>query len=1295
MALMTLRRARLLALVGSFALVAASVAVTIAALRTQQDDARVINLAGRQRMLIQKMILEAQGFQSGPGPTYRADLDDTAYVYFEQTLNALITGGEAPYTDGATVVLPPTHDPATLAQLTKVSSLWWNQIDPAIHVLLRDDPHDAASAQAAATIESLSPVLLLEMDKAVRLYEAEAERKVARAQSIQVGFLAIAAALVVVTFLLTERWVLVPIARLGAAARRMGEGDLDTPVSVVGLGEIDDLARSFDDMRQSLAASQVEQARLYTYAWERLERITALHDIDAAITSYLSMEETLDTLLEKVMERLRVDAAAVALVTSETGELNYAARRGLDGEFFKDGLLRVNEGIAGLVAHNSKPVAIVDVRGEPRFVRRSIAEQLGIVSYLAVPLRARGETLGVLELATREQHTFFPEEVDFFVTLAGQAAIVIENTRMFEEARRRATQQRTLAESAGAILARLDAGALWPAVTTAIWQTLAADRAAIYLYDPATDRLTCPYAFGLSSEYITVLNRHFRDVPGSRLLSDPRPITIADAQTDPTTAPFRDLIIREGFHSYAVFSLAAPGLAPGALVAYRNLVAPFTPDDIATGQTLAHIVAVALQNVRLFAQAQARREELEFLYHATLAVSTAVDLNMALAQAVALLADELKYPHVAIALVDETGEKIELRAQHGIPVKQWGPAGQGIRLGQGLVGWVVQHGQPLLVNDVSRDPRYVAGIPETRSELVVPLHIGERVIGAINAESTHLDAFTEADQRLLTTLAGQLATAIDQLRAEAAERQRSHELAAVARVSSALRGAPTRANMLPVILDQLLELLKAESAALAMRDPVSGETVIEVTRGTITLGADGLRLPASVGIAGQVIAAGQPYLSSNLQADSRFAPPDLLNDRRAAACIPLATQEQIIGALWVTRENDFGSEEVRLLTAIADMTANALYRAALHEQTEQRLQRLTALRAIDSAISSSLDLHVTLNVVLDQITTQLHLDAADVLLLNPHTKMLEYAAGRGFRSPGITHTRLGEGNAGRAALERRIVHIANLPEAKPFGQRTKLLSSDEAFIMYYAAPLIAKSEVKGVLEIFHRARLKPDAEWLGFLEALATQAAIAIDNAELFDRLQRSNAELALAYDATIEGWSRALDLRDKETEGHTQRVTEMTLRLARAMGIGDAELMHIRWGALLHDIGKMGIPDSILLKPGPLTDAEWAIMRLHPRYADQMLAPIAYLHPALDIPYCHHEKWDGTGYPRGLMGEKIPLAARIFAVVDEWDALCSDRPYRKAWPEEKVREHIRSLAGTHFDPQIVDRFLKLEENGE
>ena len=196
-------------------------------------------------------------------------------------------------------------------------------------------------------------------------------------------------------------------------------------------------------------------------------------------------------------------------------------------------------------------------------------------------------------------------------------------------------------------------------------------------------------------------------------------------------------------------------------------------------------------------------------------------------------------------------------------------------------------------------------------------------------------------------------------------------------------------------------------------------------------------------------------------------------------------------------------------------------------------------------------------------------------------------------------------------------------------------------------------------------------------------------------RLQRALSELQATYDATIEGWVHALDLRDKETEGHTLRVTGLALRVASALGMSDEQLTHVRRGALLHDIGKLGVPDSILLKPGPLTEEEWALMRRHTTNAYEWLASIPYLRPALDIPYCHHEKWDGSGYPRGLRGEEIPLAARLFALVDVWDALRSDRPYRAAWDVERVSAHIRSLAGAHFDPQLVELFLHLVTHPE
>jgi PAS domain S-box-containing protein len=386
-------------------------------------------------------------------------------------------------------------------------------------------------------------------------------------------------------------------------------------------------------------------------------------------------------------------------------------------------------------------------------------------------------------------------------------------------------------------------------------------------------------------------------------------------------------------------------------------------------------------------------------------------------------------------------------------------------------------------------------------------------------------------------------------------------------------------------------------------------------------------------------------------------------------------------------EFDIDDKAVRFIGTAQDVTERRVSEILINQQ----IKRLTALSEIDRAIISSFDQHHTLGVILSNTISQLQVDAAAVFVLDPEGDVLDYAAGQGFRTKIIEGARvlLGEINAGRVVKERRMIRIPDLRESTNTVLFNRFVMA-EGFISYVGVPLIVKGKVKGVLEVYQRSLLQPYQEWLDFFHALAGQTAIALESTSLLTSLQSTNQELAQAYEATIEGWSRAMDLRDRETAGHTERVTKLTLDLARAMGLDEARLIHIRRGSLLHDIGKLGVPDHILFKPVELTVEEREIMERHTEHAYEMLAPISYLKPALNIPYFHHERWDGTGYPLGLKGEQIPLEARIFAVVDVWDALLSDRPYRNAWSREQAFAYILSQAGIHFDPRVVDCFLEM-----
>ena len=383
--------------------------------------------------------------------------------------------------------------------------------------------------------------------------------------------------------------------------------------------------------------------------------------------------------------------------------------------------------------------------------------------------------------------------------------------------------------------------------------------------------------------------------------------------------------------------------------------------------------------------------------------------------------------------------------------------------------------------------------------------------------------------------------------------------------------------------------------------------------------------------------------------------------------------------------------------AIQDMT-RATQSVSVLEQTvndylKVRQSQLGALMGIGRTINSSLGLKRVLEEVMDTLIELMRAERGFLMLRESSTGELAVRIARG-----IAHINLDEESfkvsrtiVTRVAESGEPILTTNAQDDPRFNSQLSIAAFQLRSIL--CAPLKIKNEIIGVIYVDNRARSGIFQEnELGMIKAFADQAAVAIDNAQLFENLQASNRELQDAYQATLEGWVQALDMRDKETEGHTQRVTILTERLARAMGVEGDALINIIRGALLHDIGKMAIPDGILLKPDKLTDEERALIQKHPQYAHDMLKRIDFLLPAIDIPYCHHEKWDGTGYPQGLKGETIPFAARIFPVIDVWDALISDRPYRKALPHAEVRAYIEAESGKHFDPRVVEAFLALDD---
>lgn len=663
--------------------------------------------------------------------------------------------------------------------------------------------------------------------------------------------------------------------------------------------------------------------------------------------------------------------------------------------------------------------------------------------------------------------------------------------------------------------------------------------------------------------------------------------------------------------------------------------------------------------------------------------------------------------HISAGFVISKGEKLDVSSLPDLPL---GAPGRGTQ------SRVIHSGEPYYTPDyreavasskkeyvIDQDGKVGEGPPPdydpeiTRSAVFIPLKEQNEVIGVMQIQSFGLDAYTREDVDLLQSLAGVASIAIQNARLIDAEKKRREISETLVGITSALISTLELDEVLEYLLQELSRVIEFDTASLILLD------------------GDVLQIVASVGFEDpefiksltfpldenfpnyEVMQKKEPVMYQDVS--SRY--PVFKEDAetydsgwiKSWLGVPLLVKDKVIGMIAVDRKENiqFSKDEINLAEAFANQAATLIENTRLYSQSKRQLARLETLRQIDQTITSSLDLSLSLNVFLALLMEQLDVDAAGLYLYQDELQQLEFYLGKGFINQSWIEKeiRLGQGLVGKAALDRKSIYIKEISSKNQF-ELPEEAAKKEGFVSYYSCPLINKGNLVGLLEIFQRSVLNANPEWVRFLEMLTRQASIAVESVTQFDELEQSNINLMLAYDATLEKAVKALEARGFEPPGHSRRVIDTAVKIGVQMGLSSRELVSLRRGSLIHDLGMLAMPDSIVLKPGKLEPGEMRRIQEHPRLAYEWFSGVELLREALEIPLAHHERWDGSGYPRGLEGKQIPLNARIFSIVDVWDILKSERPYRAAWDLDKIYAYLDQQSGLDFDPDIVRVFFKI-----
>lgn len=1046
------------------------------------------------------------------------------------------------------------------------------------------------------------------------------------------------------------------------------------------------------EMLASYASAALRNAQLFEQTGLRLQELSTISKVSNAIRGTEKRSEIIAVVLKQITGLLHAEHACLVSLDTQTGE--HLVELGL-GDWAAATGQRIprGKGIVSQIASNRQTFIAADMRNEENLYFKNLFQR--IRSAVGMPLLVRDEYIASLWVGREESNgrLFSSMEISLLTSVANITANALHRVDLHQQALTHSAQMVTINELGRTLATTNDLGSMYQHLSLSMERLLP----------------------DISGIYISEINKKHKKFRCASAYQDGKfiePAALQDCIHTPQDEDYLEQVGRTGKPGLpdgeASSALYIPMITRdeviGVVKVQRTAQALFVEEDISVLSLAANTAAIEIQNASLLDDSQRRAAQLVQINEMgrTLADNSSqqeifsrlahIGLGLVPGSAsifISLYDDVTRKIQAAFSIHD--GEVMDVSAYPQIDL---------LPPGKGTQSECIHTGKPIIFNDLQkffRDNQIqvtYAGTdgPVTQSSLCVPMAAHGKTIGVVQLQSYDLGYYTLDDAELLGLVANTAAVTIENLRLYDEVVGHAQRLAQLNNFGSELAASLNLPTIYSTTHNHIHKFFHCQHFCISLLDsePNTLKAVYFVQNGVeAPVEQFSLTNPAKDQENRlKAMQAGRPQISAAPNDDPDETRPSLLY-------APILVEGRPIGLLELKTEASivYHKDAIEFMITITNQVGLAIQNAQMFAQIEQQLERLSSLRTIDAAISSNTNLNTTLSIILDQVRSQVGVDAADILLINPQTMLFEFAEGRGFRSKEIEKTIsfLGRSDVSRAILENRTIFVQNITESPNFTRKN--LASMEQFISHCVCPLTSKGKTLGVLEVFNRSPLQNRHEWITFMEMLANEAAIAIDNIHMFQELQHSNMELMMAYDATIEGWAQALDLRDSETEGHSRRVVELAMKLARAMDLHGEELVHLRRGGILHDIGKMGVPDSILRKDGPLTAEEWVIMRQHPVLAHTLLSRVPYLRQALDIPYSHHEKWDGSGYPRGLKGEQIPLGARIFALADVYDALSNDRPYRKALPKQEALQYIREQRGQHFDPTLTDVFLQMLEN--